>query len=203
MVDDKSLKAKTKEKNESKRWSFGKSFFNKKKSAEEEVIDSNQKNTAIESEVENASFEDKNIKNKLKDKKKIGEGKFGKSFFKIKKSTDVDNINFDKKGTFFKYDNLEDLVPISIEKKDDLESKADDLAKKHGFFKNDKIGQIDEKKNEKNLSFDDFDLNKQDKSDEIKNEILDEKIKEFPIIDESDIKDVLPEAVEPKSKIFF
>jgi len=30
---------------------------------------------------------------------------------------------------------------------------------------------------------------------------LDEKIKEFPIIDESDIKDVLPEAVEHKSKV--
>ncbi|KYK29389.1 hypothetical protein AYK20_05415 [Thermoplasmatales archaeon SG8-52-1] len=89
----------------------------------------------------------------------------------------------------------------SIEKKDDLESKADDLAKKHGFFKNDKIGQIDQKKNqllhsnkdefiefkkkyEKNLIFTDIDLSQVKELNEEEIKILDETIKEFPIIDE-------------------
>ena len=235
LVDDKSLNAESKDKN-LKKWSFNKNFFKKKESIKNQEFDSNNKDNTVKSVEDNALVDDKAIKVDIEDKKKIKKGRFGKSLFKIKKSSDIDNINFDKKGTFFKYDNLEDLIPVhpiedekfieqkleediktddSVEKNDSLENKADLLAKQHGFFKNKKVDKINEKKDEQlskpennleeskkkdetNLIIDDLNLNK---TDESKNEILDEKIKEFPIIDESDLKEFVPEEVEPKAKV--
>ena len=106
----------------------------------------------------------------------------------------------------------------SIEKNNDLKEKPEKMTKQHGFFKNNKVDQINEKKDEqlsspennleefkkkygKNLIFTDVDLPEVKELSEEEIKILDETIKEFPIIDESDLKEFVPEEVEPKAKV--
>ncbi|KYK23224.1 hypothetical protein AYK24_07750 [Thermoplasmatales archaeon SG8-52-4] len=198
---------------------LGKSLFKSKKPVEEEVSDFDKSNSEVGSETD--KFEDNKIIDESKDKK-IKRGRFGKSLFKIKKSKDLDSVGLDKKNKFFQYENLEDLIPQhpiedeeiidqklkedtkiddSIEKDDTLEKKADELAKKHGFFNNNKISPDDEKKNRNDLIFSNYDLNNKDVLSKDKDEIFDEKIKEFTAEDVIDIKEDLPEKVESKSKI--
>jgi len=85
------------------------------------------------------------------------------------------------------------------EEKDLVAEKANELAKKHDFFEKDKADWLSKstddlaelkKKYEKNITISDFEPSEKDKVDEEESEILDKKITEAPITEESDGKEI-------------